>query len=118
VIPSYEKSAPAYGRDGQNSRMISVPTRSRLLSQVDRWIDRCARLAIRPHPSLIALNKDLHHQAKEIGIAHMTPHAAWKEALGNRPVPAPANPERGPSPSARFRAAEKPPSPDNSTGIG
>jgi putative transposase len=24
----------------------------------------------------------------------MTSHAAWKEALGNRPVPAPANPER------------------------
>jgi len=24
----------------------------------------------------------------------MTPHAAWKQALGNRPIPAPANPER------------------------
>jgi putative transposase len=25
---------------------------------------------------------------------HMTPHAAWKQTLSNRPIPAPANPER------------------------
>ena len=56
--------------------------------------EKRASLTLRELEAWLALEiGGRYHNDIHRGI-HMTPHAAWKQALGSRPVPAPANPER------------------------
>jgi putative transposase len=68
--------------------MSSVKDRGRYKSE------ERANLTLRELEAWLALEiGGRYHNDIHRGI-HMTPHAAWKQALGNRPNPAPANPER------------------------
>jgi putative transposase len=68
--------------------MSSVKDRGRYKSE------ERASLTLRELEAWLALEiGGRYHNDIHRGI-HMTPHAAWKQALGNRPIPAPANPER------------------------
>lgn len=68
--------------------MSSVKDRGRYKSE------KRASLTLRELEAWLALEiGGRHHNDIHRGI-HMTPHAAWNQALGGRPIPAPVNPER------------------------
>lgn len=63
----------------ERGRYKSEQRASRTLRELEAWL--ALEIGGRYH-------NDIHR------AIHMTPHAAWKQALGNRPIPAPANPDR------------------------
>jgi putative transposase len=77
-------------------RIHGVPgtTMSNIKDRGDYKSEDRATLTLRELEAWLALEiGGRYHHDIHRGI-HMTPHAAWGRALGNRPIPTPANPER------------------------